>query len=126
MRPIFAEWVNGDDRWQVCLADCPDYLSFEVLADLLYNEYLRGLEHTDILIVRPRVDRPGYHGDGDKAGVDALCRRAPRASLHILYSEEYEHHLTENRNQQAEDRLAAARDRSACLDWLQDKSSTTM
>jgi hypothetical protein len=121
MRPIFAEWVNGDSRWQVCLADCPDYLSYEALADLLYTEHLRGLEHVDILIVRPRVDRPGYREEDDKAGVEALCGRAPRASLHILYSEEYQHRLTENRNLQAEDLLPAPSDRSACLNWLQDK-----
>jgi hypothetical protein len=121
MRPIFAEWVNGDSRWQVCLADCPDYLSYEALADLLYTEHLRGLEHTDILIVRPRVDRPGYREEEDKAGVEALYGRAPRASLHILYSEGYHHRLTKNRNLRAEDRLPAPSDRSACLNWLQDK-----
>jgi hypothetical protein len=121
MHPIFAEFVDGDSRWQVCLADCPDYLSYRALADILYTEHLRGLEHTDILVVRPRVDRSGYPEGGALGDIKAVCDRAPRASVHILYSEDYQHRLTGNLNKSAEGFLNAEERESAFLRWLQGK-----
>jgi hypothetical protein len=120
MYPLFAEFVAGD-RWQVCLADCPDYLSFETLADILYSEHLRGLEQTDVLIVRPRVDLPTSAQEVNADKVRALVKRAPHSSIHILSSNDYELRLSSNLNASAEDKLPNDAVRSACLKWLQDK-----
>src|SRR5215510_12815444 len=98
MYPIFAEFMHAENRWQVCLADCPDHLDYDALSDLLYTEHLRGLEHTDILIVRPRVDEPRLRNSVVYEDFQTLRKRAPRSSLHMLFTDEYKAELSANLN----------------------------
>jgi hypothetical protein len=123
MQPLFAEFASGDgpDRWQVCLADCHDYLSYGALADILYTEHLRVLEQADILIVRPRVDLPISSQTVPAIDVTQLSKRAPHASLHMLFTDNYEVMLSSNLNQSVADKLPTDRLRTECLHWLQDK-----
>lgn len=121
MYPLFAEFITGENRWQVCLADCPDYMNFEALSDALYTEHLRGLEQTDILIVRPRVDRPLDLSAISPGDLLSLQKRAPRASLHVLFSSGYVINLSSNLNRQIDDKLETKEVQNAFLKWLQDK-----
>ncbi len=125
MYPIFAEFADGENRWQVCLADCPDYFGVEALSELLYTEHSRDLDHTDILIVRPRVDQSGLSADHTSDGIQPLRKRAPRASLHVLYSQEFEHVLTDNVNGFVESLLPSSEKRLTFLRWLQEKELAT-
>jgi len=123
MDPLFAEFTSNHvpDRWQVCLADCHDYLSFDELAEILYGDHLRLLEQTDILVIRLQVDVP--------VSVDALIshdltpvsKRAPRSSLHLLFTDNFEVKLSQNRNAAVADRLLDDQLRAEFLGWLQDK-----
>jgi hypothetical protein len=121
MYPIFAEFMHAENRWQVCLADCPDYLDYDLLSDLLYTEHLRGLEHTDILIVRPRVDQPRLSGSIIPGDFQALRKRAPRSSLHVLFTDDYKVELSSNLNNDVDDKLHSDEIRKMFLQWLQDK-----
>ena len=121
MYPIFAEFMHAENRWQVCLADCPDYLDYDLLSDLLYTEHLRGLEHTDILIVRPRVDQPRLSGSIIPGDFQALRKRAPRSSLHVLFTDDYKVELSFNLNNDVDDKLHSDEIRKMFLQWLQDK-----
>lgn len=125
MQPVFAEFEILDDRFQVCLADCPDYLTPELLADILYTEHIQILEQTDVLIVRPRVDRPIPIQVFDSAYFSALTKRAPHASIHVLFSDHYKIMLSANINPAIDDKLSTNASKEKCIRWLQDKELYT-
>ena len=88
--------------------DKPDHLTYEDIADELYTAYPRYLEQTDILVVRPPIDRMLTHPLHEPSGVSAMVDRAPRASLHLLYSHDFKIHVSANLNDRVEDKLAIA------------------
>lgn len=127
MHPLFSEYTTTQtsNRWQVCLADCQDHLTYERLADLLYTESPRQLEQTDLLIVRPSVDTSLSENSFDLSEFAPLTKRAPHASLHVLFSEKFEIRLSSNLNPLIQDKLASGELKDDCLRWLQDKELYT-
>ena len=123
MQPLFAEFTSEfvADRWQVCLADRHDYLGFGELAELLYSEHLRLLEQTDILVIRLRVDVSVSTETLASLDLAPLIQRVPRSSLHLLFSNNFEIILSDNRNGAVGDKLKDGQLRSEFLKWLQDK-----
>ena len=102
----------------VALVACPDYLTPEEVADTLYHEHPSELEATEILIVRPRVDRPLSDGDNDTASLLPFIERAPRATLHRLYTHNYSIKLSANFNTKVEDKLSGPDVQALCINWL--------
>ena len=127
MQPLFAEFTSEfvADRWQVCLADRYDYLGFGELAELLYSEHLRLLEQTDILVIRLRVDVSVSTETLASLDLAPLIQRVPRSSLHLLFSNNFEIILSDNRNGAVGDRLKDGQLRSEFLTGCRTKNSTS-
>lgn len=121
MHPLFLRYPSaGGSDWGITLVDRPDYVSYEDVAETLYNEHARSLEMTDLLVVRPPVYRPVLDVSEEVKALLPFTERVPRASLHLLYTENCAIKLSANVNNKVEDRLPEAQIRTDCLDWLRE------
>lgn len=118
MRPLFARYTLAEDDAQVTLVDRPDFVNYLDLADKLYNSYASQLDATDLLVIRPPVDRPIFDPRSQIDEIVPLRERAPRAAIHLLHSNDYRNRLSENLNESAISRLSTSDDRETFLDWL--------
>ena len=119
MEPVFATLSSGRE-WRIALLDRPRHLSYEDVADEFYASFSRHLEQTDILLLRPPVDEMVEDPCALSAGLEAVAERAPRASLHLLYSWNFDIRLGTNVNHRVTDRITGNLDTQALLSWLRE------
>ena len=120
MEPIFATCAFGDRSWRVGLVDCPHYVEFEEIADRLHTQYSQSIEHTDVLVLRPPVDRAIADPGVLRGKVLPFLERAPRASLHLLYSFDFTHMLSENLNNGVNTEMFSQMGKNNFLSWLRE------
>ena len=94
MEPLFFE-VDVDGReFHICLVDFREYHTQDDLAELLISRHTRALEHNDMLVLRPDVDRPIQNKRDLLQPEDVLLRRVPRSQVRVLYSHNFKHVLS--------------------------------
>ena len=99
MEPIFFELSIVQENKQVCLVDLPTGQidqKVEQTAEWLAAQYANDLEQTDLLILRPDVGTPISNIDDYKGELHSLARKAPRATIHVLYCSNFKHQLSQN------------------------------
>ena len=100
MQHLFTRWGEDVGR-AVTLVDVPAHLTVADAAELLYSENPLHLAYTDILVVRRGVSPPDAEDSLEDARTILMpfwAERAPNASVHLLYAENYEIKLTKNCN----------------------------
>lgn len=120
---VFSQVVSTGESSsvrRVMLADCPDYLTFSELAERLYSEYRYRLKKIDVLVVRPRVDKPIDDESTLSKDILPLLRRSPLSALHVLYSSGYAIKLSKNWNAESGVAGVATEDTELFLTWLRD------
>ena len=99
MEPIFFELTVDEKNKQVCLVDLPTHQTdwnIRSIADALATHYASKLEQTDLLILRPDVGAPLPNTDEYSDKLPILARKIPQPVIHMLYSFNFEHRLSEN------------------------------
>ena len=99
MEPIFFELTVDQKNKRVCLVDLPTHQTdwnIERLAEWLVAHYASKLEQTDLLILRPDVGVPLPNTDKYVDELLVLARKVPQPAIHMLYSFNFEHKLSED------------------------------
>lgn len=118
MRPLVFRYERVGHISNVTLVDCPHYESYEHVARQLYSGFPKTTENTDILVIRPPVDRPVVATADETARLGDFLGRFPKASIHLLYSANFEIKLSENVNPLRRDSLIPPEIASGFLQWL--------
>ena len=101
MEPIFFEIAVDQKDKRVCLIDLPTHQTdwnIERLAEWLVAHHASQLEQTDLLILRPDVGVPLENTDKYADKLPSLARKVPQPAIHMLYSFNFKHKLSENLN----------------------------
>ena len=105
MEPISFDIEFCGESKRICLLDWPESQTPEQLGSLLVTKYAAGLEHTQLLVLRPAVDIPFGDPSIRSNELARLVRRVPRATIYILYSHNFAHKLSSDLVNSREDEL---------------------
>ena len=113
--------MGRDEERAVTLVDVPAQLTIADAAELLYSENPLHLAFTDILVVRWGVSPPDVEDLLEDAQVilrPFWAERAPNASVHLLYVNNYELELTKNCNPSASVNALKEGDHKGFIEYL--------
>lgn len=98
MRAVTYELRSNGIALQVLFADCPEHVSYANLAEQLYTANRNEITTCDLLVIRPRVDQGLSLPLAPAPGLERVVERVERLPVHLLFSADYEHHLSKNIN----------------------------
>jgi hypothetical protein len=87
---------NFTNNYSFALVSFEKHLEYSQVADDLYNTHRQDLGQIETLIVRPPVERPIIDLQAEQSKCQMLLERFPYLSIYLLYSNNFEWHLSDN------------------------------
>ncbi|MBI5769619.1 MAG: hypothetical protein HZA93_17720 [Verrucomicrobia bacterium] len=98
MNAFTFEFPSGEHILLGLFVDRPSLVSYEELADELYNSRRSDLTVVNVLVIRPPVDEALPPEESAAAQLAPVLERVPHLPLHLLGSVDFSHRLTTNLN----------------------------
>lgn len=98
MRAVTYDLRLNGAGLRVLFADCPEHVSYANLAGNLYTANRNEITTSDLVVIRPRVDQGLSLPLAPIPGLQPVVERVERLPVHLLFSADYQHHLSKNVN----------------------------